>query len=149
MTTPKSQAQVNKRRSTRVTAGVFLDIRGIDGAGKPFLERRVTLEVGFQGCRYFSRYALLKNTWVTLDVSNKKEISTSSGVRARVVWCRRAPQLGGLYHIGVEFEKPGNIWNIADPPEDWGLAEAPPAPKPAGSRAPKEISFEQELKDTL
>jgi len=29
-------------------------VRGIDGNGQPFLERRVTLEVSFQGCKFFS-----------------------------------------------------------------------------------------------
>src|SRR5271165_1222578 len=123
MSTPKSGQRPHQRRSTRVTAGVFLDIRGTDKAGKKFMERRVTLDVGFQGCKYFSRYALPMNSWVTMEISNKNGNSPSKQVRARVAWCRRSPQLGGLFQVGVEFEKPGNIWEIADPPDDWQLPE--------------------------
>ena len=27
--------------------------------------------------------------------------------------------MAGLYQVGVEFEIPRNVWNVADPPEDW------------------------------
>src|ERR1700687_1291793 len=115
MPTPHPGDYSFKRRSTRVAAGVFLDIRGTDGNGQPFLERRVTLEVSFQGCKYFSRYALAPNSWVTLEISNKLENSTSQDVRARVAWRRRSQRLRGLFLVGVEFEAPGNVWGIDYP----------------------------------
>ena len=149
MSTPKPGQRPYQRRSTRVTAGVFLDIRGTDKTGKTFMERRVTLDISFQGCKYFSRYALPMNSWVTMEISNKNESSPSKEVRARVVWCRRSQQLGGLFQVGVEFEKPGNIWEIADPPDDWQLPEVAKAAKAAAARAPKVVPFEQELRETL
>jgi curved DNA-binding protein CbpA len=141
MATPNTGNRPNKRRSTRVKTGVFLDIRGTDGDGKSFMERRVTLEVSFHGCRYYSRYSLPANSYVTMEISNKKEKSGSADVRARVAWCRRSSHLGGLFLVGVEFETPGNIWDIADPPVDW---RKPEPPRPA-----KLVSFERELKDAL
>lgn len=102
---------------------MFLDVRGVDGSGQPFMERRVTLEVSFHGCRYYSRYALQLNSWVNMEISNKSENLTGRSVRARVAWCRRSKHLGGLFQVGVEFEAPGNVWGIADPPEDWRPAK--------------------------
>jgi|HubBroStandDraft_6_1064221.scaffolds.fasta_scaffold38888_2 Flp pilus assembly protein TadD len=130
-----------KRRSTRIPAGVFLDIKGVDGNGKPFLERRVTLEVSFQGCKYFSRYALPKDSWVILEFSNKSENAAIQEVRARVAWRRRSQRLQGLYLVGVEFEAPGNVWGIANPPEDWRLPDPPKAPEVA--------AFEKEMEEML
>lgn len=141
MATPNTRNPANKRRSTRVKTGVFLDIRGTDGDGKSFMERRVTLEISFHGCRYYSRYSLPANSYVTMEVSNKNEKSASTDIRARVAWCRRSRQLGGLFQVGVEFENPGNIWDIADPPADWR--------KPEPARPAKLVSFEREIKDVL
>jgi curved DNA-binding protein CbpA len=143
MTTPTPANRPNKRRSTRVNTGVFLDIKGTDADGKSFMERRVTLEVSFHGCRYYSRYALPPNSYVTMEVSNKGEKRSVSNVRARVAWCRRSRQLGGLFQVGVEFETPGNIWDVANPPADWRM------PEPTPKRPPKSVPFEMELKDVL
>jgi curved DNA-binding protein CbpA len=141
MPTSTSGHRPYKRRSTRVEAGVFLDVRGVDGNGQAFMERRVTLEVSYHGCRYFSRYALQVNSWVTMDISNKSEIPTSQTVRARVAWCRRSKHLGGLFLVGVEFEAPGNVWGIANPPEDWRPAKV--------SRPPAVVAYEREMNEML
>jgi len=141
MATPNTGNRSSMRRSTRVKTGVFLDIRGTDADGKSFLERRVTLEVSFHGCRYYSRYALPANSYVTMEISTKNEKSAPADIRARVAWCHRSRQLGGLFHVGVEFETPGNIWDIVDPPADW---RKPEPPRPA-----KLASFERELRDVL
>jgi len=78
-----------------------------------------------------------------MEVSNKSENRSAPNVRARVAWCRRSRQLGGLFQVGVEFETPGNIWEITDPPADWRKPE-PKAKSPAES-----VSFETELRDVL
>ncbi len=95
MVAPNPAHNSTKRRSTRVAAGVFLRVRGIDGNGQPFMEQRVTLEVSFQGCKYFSRYALPTNSWLTLEISNKQENSASQHFRARVAWLSRSRTLRG------------------------------------------------------
>jgi hypothetical protein len=131
----------SKRRSTRVAASVFLSVRGTDGNGRSFIEQRVTLEVSNQGCKYFSRYALPKNSWLTLEISDKAENSTSQSIRARVVWLRRSRTLQGLFQVGVELEAPGNVWGLANPPDDWRQPEAPQAPDSA--------AFEGEINEML
>src|ERR1700686_4721979 len=114
MVTPPPAHYSFKRRSTRVIAGESLRVRGIDANGQPFMEQRVTLEVSFQGCKYFSRYALPKNSWLTLEIPNKQENSTSHQLRARVAWLHRSRTLQGLFQVGVEFEAPGNVWGLAN-----------------------------------
>jgi curved DNA-binding protein CbpA len=76
-----------------------------------------------------------------MDISNKSENPTSQSVRARVAWCRRSKQLGGLFLVGVEFEAPGNVWGIPDPPDDWRPAKVP---RPASVTA-----YEREMNEML
>ena len=42
-------------------------------------------------------------------------------VTARVVNCISVTGAGGLWLIGLALDKPGNVWGIASPPEDWHL----------------------------
>ena len=141
MVTPHPAHYLSNRRSTRVVAGESLRVRGIDGNGQPFVEQRVTLEVSFQGCKYFSRYALPKNSWLTVEISNKQENTTSQQIRARVAWLSRSRTLRGLFQVGVEFEAPGNVWGLANPPEDWR--------QPDVSGTPHPTAFEREIKELL
>jgi tetratricopeptide (TPR) repeat protein len=108
-----------KRRSTRVAADVYMGVRGVDKEGHPFLEQRWTLEVSFHGCKFYTRYPLPKDTWLTIEIPNRAGNSAAQPTRARVAWLSRSPVLRGLFQVGVEFEAPGNIWGIANPPEDW------------------------------
>lgn len=116
-----------------------MNVRGLDANGQAFVERRVTLEVSFQGCKYYSRYDLPKDTIITVEIPNSRKDSNTEQYRARVAWLHRSPQLRGLFQVGVEFEVPGNFWGIANPPEDW--REAP--------KASAESVFELELKEML
>ena len=36
-----------------------------------------------------------------------------------MIWVQRPQSYRALYHVGIEFEVPGNVWDIAMPPEDW------------------------------
>ena len=130
-----------KRRSTRVAADVYMGVRGVDRDGQPFLEQRWTLEVSFHGCKFYSRYALPKNSWLTIEIPNKVGNAASQPFRARVAWLSRSPVLRGLFQVGVEFEVPGNLWGLANPPEDWRPREVPQAldatgPGPAAFASP-------------
>lgn len=144
MATQRSAKPSYKRRSTRVTAGVPLNVRGVDANGQPFLERRVTLEVSSQGCKYYSRYALPPDSWLNMEITNNRENSTPQAFRARVAWLRRSQHLRGLFQVGVELEAPGNVWGLANPPEDWQLPAAPVATK-----APDVAAFEREMKEMV
>jgi curved DNA-binding protein CbpA len=111
-----------KRRSTRIRKAVPLKVNGRDTAGQPFQEETATLELGFQGCRYFSNHRVRENTWLTLEIPGQSQGGKPLRLRARVAWTRSARWLPGVFQIGVELESPGNVWGVAAPPENWVVA---------------------------
>ena len=101
----------------------MMSVTGIDGNGEAFTEETGTLELSSQGCKYFSKRSLPKNTWLTLEIARAEPESAAKRLRARVVWSRKSRNLPGLFQVGVEFETPGNVWGLADPPADWPQAK--------------------------
>jgi tetratricopeptide (TPR) repeat protein len=131
-----------KRRSTRVLHAVFLTVSGNDGYGRSFREETGTLELSFQGCRYFSKHSVPRNSWLTLEMPGGDPGVDAHCYPARVAWVRKCRNLPHLFQIGVELDQPGNIWNLSDPPEDWQL--------PSSTRAVVDrLLFEREVKDVL
>jgi tetratricopeptide (TPR) repeat protein len=141
MDTARSAYDSTKRRSTRVAQAVLLKVAGIDGDGQPFEEQTGTLELSFQGCRYFSRHAVPVNSWLTLEIPNQEGSSLPHRYRARAAWVRKSRSLRGLFQVGVEFEAPGNVWGLANPPQDWRQPSVP-----RESEAP---AFERDMKELL
>jgi curved DNA-binding protein CbpA len=114
----------------------MMTVTGTDGSGESFTEQTGTLELSSQGCKYFSRHALPKNTRLMLEIADEKCESPAKRYRARVVWSRKSRNLPGLFQVGVEFETPGNVWGLAEPPADW------PQPKLAGKSGAAALPFE-------
>jgi tetratricopeptide (TPR) repeat protein len=132
----------SRRRSTRVARAVFLTVTGIGSDGQPFEEQTGTMELSFHGCRYFSRHAVVKDSWLTLqEIPTEKIAAPAQAVRARVVSVRKSQRLPGLLQVGVELESPGNIWNLASPPEDWRESGV--------SRETDVAAFQNEIKEML
>ncbi len=129
-----------QRRSTRLLQAVPLAVAGHDAAGRPLQEHTATLSINCHGCRYFSRYQVEKNAWLTLEIAGAAASLESHRLRARVAWVQKSRRLQGLFQVGVEFEVPGNVWGIASPPEDWQKFAAP-----GGDAA----GFEKEIKRGL
>jgi len=107
------------RRSTRIERPVPLLITGHDGLGQEFLERTSAVSLNLHGCRYPSRHDTHVGTWVTMQIgdSGVGEIVTTVRAQVRSVQVPRNPR--DLYHVGVQLEKPANIWRISSPPPDW------------------------------
>ena len=107
------------RRSTRVERPVPLLITGHDGLGQEFLERTSAVSLNLHGCRYPSRHDTHVGTWVTMQIgdSGVGEIVTTVRAQVRSVQVPRNPR--DLYHVGVQLEKPANVWRIPSPPPDW------------------------------
>ena len=107
------------RRSTRVERPVPLLITGHDGLGQEFLERTSAVSLNLHGCRYPSRHDTHVGTWVTMQIgdSGVGEIVTTVRAQVRSVQVPRNPR--DLYHVGVQLEKPSNVWRIPTPPPDW------------------------------
>ena len=107
------------RRSTRIERPVPLLITGHDGLGQEFLERTSAVSLNLHGCRYPSRHDCHVGSWITLQIGEAPlgEIVTTARAQVRSVQIPRNPR--DLYHVGVELEKPANIWRVSSPPQDW------------------------------
>ena len=121
------------RRSTRIERPVPLLITGHDGLGQEFLERTSAVSLNLHGCRYPSRHDTHVGTWVTMQIgdSGLDEVVTTVRAQVRSVQVPRNPR--DLYHVGVQLEKPANVWRIPTTPPDWltaaqrVLGELPPS----------------------
>ena len=110
------------RRSTRIERPVPLLITGHDGLGQEFLERTSAVSLNLHGCRYPSRHDTHVGSWITLQIGEAPlgEIVTTVRAQVRSVQIPRNPR--DLYHVGVELEKPANVWRVPTPPPDWVTA---------------------------
>ncbi len=139
-----NQPSAERRRSERILESLPVTVRGIDLLGQPFEERSTTLAFNLHGCRYTSKHHLPRNTWVTLDLSQRATAPhTRTGaehlahLRARVAWVQRPHSIRDFFQIAVELESPGNVWELENPPANWTRQEHAahsPLPSDAESR---------------
>jgi hypothetical protein len=108
-----------KRRSTRVMHSASITIKGTDTLGQFFRESTKTVMVNCYGCQYQGIRYPAPNSSIMLEVSRGDSRRLPRVVPARVIWVRRPQAYRTLYHVGIEFEVPGNVWDIALPPGDW------------------------------
>jgi len=138
---PKMEVLTPKptRRSTRIRVEIPISVTSLDRL-RPFAERCVAVVVSGQGCGFQSSRALQIETPIFLS-----DLPGGGSVTARVASCLPLGSDGKYFLIGVSLYTHGNVWGIADPPEDWGTtsqgaaaaaatsAGQPLAPKPPGS----------------
>jgi hypothetical protein len=101
------------RRSTRLRVEIPVGVTSLDRV-HPFAERCVALVVSAQGCGFSSSRALPLETPVLLG-----ELPGGGSASGRVASCRPLGAEAKSYLIGVALYNHGNVWGIADPPEDW------------------------------
>ena len=118
------------RRSTRLRVEIPVSVISLDRM-RPFAENCVTVIVSAQGCGFRSSQALQMETPILLN-----DLPGGGSVTARVVNCLPLGDDGKYFLIGASLYTHGNVWGIANPPEDWRLAELNyPAPAAAPSAA--------------
>jgi hypothetical protein len=102
-------------------------VAGVDSFRGPYQEEVSTIAVSCHGCRYESKYEVLPEASVILQLNPKTPNSKPISTRGRVKWTKR-PESGGLFQTAIELEQPGNIWGIDSPPSDWlpFIAQRPP-----------------------
>ncbi len=145
-----SNPQRPSRRSTRVDRAVPLTVAGVDSHRGPYSEEVSTMTVSAHGCKYPSKYEVLTDSLVLLELRNGKKDAQPVSARGRVKWTKRPLDKGGLFVTAVELENPGNIWGIDPAPGDWLPFNAShkvdldtakpkpfPVPKPESSAAPQ------------
>lgn len=110
---------LDKRRSTRVVQAMPVKVHGVDALSEPFTERTTTVMVSCHGCKYQSRHYVPKGSIVTVEIPRRSPSAPARIVAGNVIWVQRPSHARELLHIGLEFEVPGNVWDIPSAPDDW------------------------------
>jgi hypothetical protein len=141
------------RRSTRILKTVPLSVSGLNRVGNKFMEATSAVSLNCHGCLYPSRHEYKRGSWVTLEIPGQRSAGKPRPVRAQVKFVRLPRNPHELYQVGVELEKPGNVWGVQSPPEDWlqysvsiPIDEEPSATGVAAAPAPAEVK--EEIKET-
>jgi hypothetical protein len=106
------------RRSTRIERAIPITITGVDAWRGPYVENVSTLNVSAHGCNYFSAHQVLNGSLVIIELQSDRE-PTPRSTRGHVKYVKRPAASGQPFQTGIEFEDPGNVWGIDDPPKDW------------------------------
>ena len=109
----------DKRRSTRVMHSASITVKGTDTLGQPFRESTKTVMVNCNGCQYQGIRYPAPSSSIMIEVRHRNPRRPPRVVPARVIWVRRPQAYRALYHVGIEFEVAGNVWDIDLPPADW------------------------------
>ena len=114
-----TEADIQKRRSTRIAQSVPVTVIGVDALGQAFKERTSTVSVNCHGCKYQSKHYVPKGSQVTIEIPRPQSDAPARTMEATVAWVQRPRTVRELFQIGVQFTVPGNAWGIAFPPADW------------------------------
>jgi hypothetical protein len=101
------------RRSTRLRVEIPVSVTSLDRM-RPFADSCVVLIVSAQGCGFRSSQVLQLETPIMLS-----GLPGGGSVTARVANCLPLGKDGKNFLIGAALYTHGNVWGIADPPEDW------------------------------
>jgi hypothetical protein len=115
------------RRSTRLRVEIPANVASLDRM-RPFAEACTILVVSAQGCGFRSSQALQLETPLMLT-----GLPGGRSVTARVANCLPLGDDGKGFLIGVALYTHGNVWGIADPPQDWNVAATQNAAPPSAS----------------
>jgi hypothetical protein len=111
------------RRSTRLRVEIPVSVVSLDRM-RPFADKCMVLVVSAQGCGFRSSRALQLETPIMIS-----DLPGGGSVTARVANCLPLGSDGKHFLIGASLYTHGNVWGIADAPEDWSLAaQNDPAP---------------------
>ncbi len=123
------------RRSTRLRVEIPVSVISLDRM-RPFGEKCTLLVVSAQGCGFRSSEELQLETPIMLS-----GLPGGGSVTGRVASCVPLGNDGKYFLIGAALYTHGNVWGIADPPEDWNVAaksDAVAAAEPKARAVPAE-----------
>jgi hypothetical protein len=110
------------RRSTRLRVEIPVTVTSLDRK-HPLAAKCMALVVSPQGCGFRTEKALPLETPVLLS-----DLPGGGSASARVANCQPLGNDGKRFLIGVSLYNHGNVWGIANPPEDWNCATTASAP---------------------
>jgi hypothetical protein len=108
-------------RSTRLRVEIPVTVTSMDRR-HPFSAQCVALVVSPQGCGFRTLQALPLEIPVLLS-----DLPGGGSASARVATCLPLGNDGKYFLIGVALYNHGDVWGIADPPEDWNCVSNPSA----------------------
>jgi hypothetical protein len=115
------------RRSTRIRVEIPVSVTSLDRT-RPFAEKCMVLIVSAQGCGFRSSRALQMETPIMIS-----DLPGGGSVTGRVANCLPLGNEGTYFLVGVALYTHGNVWGIADPPQDWNVAAQSAAASASGS----------------
>jgi hypothetical protein len=116
---PAANPELDKRRSTRLVQAMPIKVHGVDALSESFTERTTTVMVSCHGCKYQSKHYVPKGSIITLEIPRRNPNAPARIIAGNVIWVQRPSHARELLHIGLQFEVPGNVWDIPSAPEDW------------------------------
>lgn len=129
------------RRSTRIRVEIPVSVVSLDRM-RPFAENCMVLVVSAQGCGFRCSRPLQLETPIMLN-----NLPGGGSVTARVANCLPLGNDGKCFLIGAALYTQGNVWGIANPPDDWKIAAqstpVPAAQSAAAPSAPLKVSKKQ------
>ncbi len=123
-------AAKSARRCTRLRVEIPVTVTSLDRR-HPFASECMAIVVSPQGCGLRASQALPIETPILLN-----NLPGGGSASARVASCLPLGRDGQGFLIGASLYNSGNIWGIANPPEDWNCgvaAAAADSGKPAGA----------------
>lgn len=114
------------RRSTRLRVEIPASVISLDRR-RPYGERCTLLIVSAQGCGFRSSEELQVGTPIMFS-----GLPGGNSVTGQVASCVALGNDGQYFLVGASLYTHGNVWGIADPPEDWrAVAKSDPIPASA------------------
>ena len=110
---------MEKRRSTRVVRAFPITVIGVDALQEPFMENTNTVMVSCHGCKYQSTHYVPRGSVIELEIAATRRGARPRRVTGKVIWVQRPRNAKDVLHVGLDFEVPGNVWDIPAPPRDW------------------------------
>lgn len=115
------------RRSTRIRVEIPVSVISLDRQ-RPFGDRCLLVVVSAQGCGFRASEELSSGTPIMIS-----DLPAGGSVTARVANCVPMGNDGKYFLVGASLYTHGNVWGIANPPEDWNQAAKNDPPKPAST----------------
>ncbi len=117
------------RRSTRLRVEIPVSVISLDRQ-RPFGDRCMILVVSAQGCGFRSSEALHIGTPIMVS-----DLPGGGSVTGTVASCVPLGNSEEYFLVGASLYTHGNVWGIADPPDDWKVATQS-VPEPAQAKEP-------------
>lgn len=112
----KDVSSPGSRRGTRIPCNIPVTLTTVN-ATHWFSERGTAILANPYGCAVRSCRAVEVGTAVLIDGLPGEKMAA-----AQVVNCICIGEYEKLWLLGLELHKPGNVWGIEAPPDDWRAA---------------------------